>query len=172
MAQLKTYDLPKLVGIEKDADGCGAVFPGKPVTHESDPNSYGIVLSRRWELGSNKPMQCEVLWSRQPQDVKATKQFTPSRPLRARWSPEIDRSAFSFSGVVKKTETIIGEETYSTNEAGPDVLREMMNEPGVIEVMLNSNGTAVVKREVHSIDELPDYLRGSDGRIKSLTYQR
>jgi hypothetical protein len=67
MTQLQTYDLPDLVGIEKELrTNCELVSPGMPVHHKDDPKSYGMCVSRRWGP-DNRSMQCEVLWSKQPE---------------------------------------------------------------------------------------------------------
>lgn len=68
MAQLQTYDLPDLVGLTPDPRDNGSTMrthPGDPCTHKDDRSAYGIILSRRWGPG-DKPMQCEVLWSKEP----------------------------------------------------------------------------------------------------------
>ena len=73
MAKLELHSLPDLVAINTVIKHqCGdsvevreSVVPGQPVRHKDDPWSYGVCLSRRW-IWDDRPMQCEVLWSRSP----------------------------------------------------------------------------------------------------------
>ena len=188
MGQLRTHDLPELVAINTTSGVQGGrpwtmhdtVQPGEPVQHKDFPNSYGICLSRRW--GPNdKPMQCEVLWSREPDLIKIDIQpiQAKSRVLRAKWTVAEAPDKFIYgagsSDFIKKMHEVAefeGEETYDPLAASTTDLLKMMNEPDVKEITFNVDGSAVVHRRAHSERELPDYLREPDGSIRSLTYHR
>lgn len=67
--QLKAYDLPKLIALDKDEHGSRAtILPGSWVSHIAHPTSLGIALSRRW-IENDRPMQVEVLWTVPPPDL-------------------------------------------------------------------------------------------------------
>lgn len=67
MSELTTHDWPDLEVIVPDGQYCfqHPDTPGAPVRLRSDYCSFGVIISRRWGP-DDKPMQCEVLWSRPP----------------------------------------------------------------------------------------------------------
>ncbi len=93
MAQLRTHSLPHLLNVDwRHHSALGStgirmpVTPGCMVTHKDDPESLGICVSRRW-IWENEPMQCEVVWSKEPAHVMAD-DVTGRRVLRATWFTE------------------------------------------------------------------------------------
>lgn len=83
MTQLRIHPLPDLVAANatNDAQACrpaavnNAIRPGDLVRHKNDPDSYGMCLSRCW-IWDDKPVQCSVLWSREPVLLDTHKNYT------------------------------------------------------------------------------------------------
>jgi len=176
MAQLQTYSLPDLIAIDKiEGVQCGrpysypeSVMPGRFVRHKNDPESYGICLSRRW-IWDDKPMQCEVLWSREPRSISEIKvqQQTinaPSRRLGAKWSataaPDINtgNSAQSFFKAAIKPRFEVEEEYESLSR---DEFKKFSEEGASIE--LHPDGKATIKR----ITSEPPADMSDDGRVRN-----
>ncbi len=174
MAQLQTHSLPDLVAIEKiEGVQCGrkysipaTVEPGRPVRHKEDPQSYGMVLSRRW-IWDDKPMQCEVLWSKEPVLVQVQVQSinASSRRLNTKWSavetPDmIYGDVGMFSGKVacrepafeveEEFERLSYEEVQEYHKSGANV-------------QLHSDGRVTVKRKTDD----PPHDMNDDHRVSS-----
>lgn len=174
MAELGTYDLPDLVNVEVDSGVQGGrpwtchktIVPGSFVHHKEDPNSYGTCLSRRW--GPNdKPMQCEVLWSRQPKLIQVNVQSVPiqaqSRKLNAKWSAEQASDLYAH-GMISKS--FVMKEVFELEEEYENLSYEEVqkfHEDGA-DIQLHSDGRATVKRKTH---EPPPRDILADGRIRN-----
>jgi len=164
MPQLQTHDLLDLVGLEKEPKtNCGIVIPGKPVQHKNDSKSYGMVLSRRWgPVGG--PMQCEVLWSKEPQiPVKDDNIFSHSRKLRATWTVQEPPQIYGLSSgnvVSRSSERYEVEEEYE--ELSYEEVRRL-HEAGA-DIRLHDDGRVTVKRKTN---EEP----GPDDRITRRTFR-
>ena len=98
MAQLRTHSLPHLLNTEYEYPDRAhqPVMPGCMVTHKDDPESLGICVSRRW-IWENEPMQCEVVWSKEPAHVMAD-DVTGRRVLRATWFTESESDVKALHG--------------------------------------------------------------------------
>jgi len=163
VSQLKTYNLPDLIAVNFTTGAQGGlpwkmlntIEPGEPVRHKDDPNSYGMCLSRRWGP-DDKPMQIDVLWSKQPDilDIQVQQITATTRKLRAKWSAEI-----------------IEEKFYSDMASGE--LEALNNEPGVKDVIFQHDVAygGDTKVTIKRVNPEPDpdesiYVPGLNGQVK------
>lgn len=173
MAEFNTYPLPDLIGLEQDEDGSNVVLPGKPVRHKDDKDSYGTCISRRW-IWDDKPMQCEVLWSKQPRLIQINVQSTPvraqPRKLRATWTPQ-EAEPLIDGGFVSKT--FVKKHLFDVEEEYENLSYEQVqkfHEEGA-DVRLHSDGRVTVRRKT---DEPPKPEEYEQERIlrRSISFRR
>lgn len=158
MAQLDTYSLPDLIGLEHD------VMPGKPVRHKDDVDSYGTCISRRW-IWDDQPMQCEVLWSKQPRliQVRSTPIQATTRKLNVKWSAELAEDLGAFHGIDART-SMTPRRLFEVEEEYENLSYEEVqrfHNDGA-DVRLHSDGRVTVKRRT---DEPPEAFEKVGGRL-------
>lgn len=145
MGKLQTHDLPELVGMVPEnpkTSNAMRTFPGDPCSHKDDHTSYGIILSRRWGP-SDKPMQCEVLWSREP------KRFAPpgDAPVVTRLRPD-----WAQHSIEQITTWINSLDVQILNDVrhGKPVEKVMAEDPDIIDIKITHGfyGRKIVDLEI------------------------
>lgn len=172
MGQLRTHDLSELMGLvleDPKTSNAMRTHPGDPVTHRGWPGSYGIMISRYW--GPNdRPMQCDVLWSRVSGEIRAQKDpIRPkSRVLRAKWTvEEEDPLLAGVPKFLKTKHTYVGTEEYSDMSTDEAMRMISSREDGVFNARFDGCGNVTLEKRT---DRLPDYLKNEHGRITGLVY--
>lgn len=169
MSTLQTHDLKDVCAIEHGKDES----PGNLVRHVEDERSFGTVVAldpRRQGL-ENQP-QVTVLWAKEPHLIKVEKFDikAPSRPLRAKWSVAKEEPTIYGGDLARKlfnAPIAEGEEEYGPGDLDGEQLEQLRDEAD--DVTFHHDGSVVVKRRAR---ELPDYLRGPDGTIRSTYFRR
>lgn len=176
MAQLQTHPLPDLVALtSKSGVQAGrpwtiadAVQPGQPVAHRDDPKSFGMVLSRRW-IWDDQPMQCEVLWSREPKLIPEIKTNLPSPrlplPSNQKWTVTIPNHIGNYA---REKYSRTPHEEYEVEEEYEhldyDEVRRFREEGA--HVTLGIDGRVTVKRKTDRLPEESFDTRGNHIRTR------
>lgn len=172
MCKIQTHDLPELVGLVLEnpkTSNAMRTFPGDPCSHKSDRTSYGIILSRRWGP-DDKPMQCEVLWSREP------KLFIPidATPVTTRL-----RSDWAQHSVEQIAEWINCLDTQIVNDVrhGKPIEKVIAEDPDILDVKIthgiNRHGIVDLEIKRRSRETLINHITmryGEIGRLDGTFY--
>jgi hypothetical protein len=132
--------------------------PGNTVSHVDDPQSWGMVLSRREEAG---PI-IDVLWSRTPVKPVRVHERPPRRqvpvPHHAVWTLTLERRDGRDPWRAHATAALDGDEWYGPGQLTHEDLAEMRHDGHSMEYVMHEDGSVSVRHRNVFPDRAPAYV--------------